>query len=259
MNALLQALPAFLLVLCRISSFFVVAPVFSSRNVPAQFKIGLAVFVSFLVFLTVGTEATVALDSLYPLAVIREVLAGLLLGFVAYLFFAVVQTSGAFIDLQLGYGLANVVDPMSGSAVPVVGNLKFMVMLLVFLSVNGHHYLLGAIMDSYRWLPLDNDFFRTVYEGRLTAFLTETFSATFLLALQIAAPILVATFLTDVGMALLARTAPQYNVFVVGIPIKILLGLAMLVLLMPGFGVLFRMLFDRMFVALRQWLAIVGS
>jgi flagellar biosynthesis protein FliR len=259
MNAWLQALPAFLLVLCRISSFFVVAPVFGSRNVPAAFKIGLAVFVSFLVFLTVGFDASVAFDARYPLAVIREALAGLLLGFAAYLFFAIVQTSGAFIDLQLGFGLANIVDPLSGAAMPVMGNLKFMTMLLVFLAVNGHHYLLGAIMDSYKWLPLDNDFFRTVYEGRLTAFLTETFAATFLMALQIAAPILAAVFLTDVGLALLARTAPQYNVFVVGIPIKILVGLSMLVLLMPGFGVLFRLVFDRMFQALKQLLAIAGA
>ncbi|OUM98781.1 MAG: flagellar biosynthetic protein FliR [Paenibacillaceae bacterium ZCTH02-B3] len=259
MNAILQAWPAFLLVLCRISSFFVAAPVFSSRNVPAMFKIGLAFFVSLLVFLTLGTDTEVVTDNRYILLVIREVLAGLWLGFVAYLFFAVVQISGGFVDLQKGFGLANIIDPLTGVASPVVGNLKFMVAILVFLSIDGHHYLLGAVMDSYRWLPLENNFFQNIYGGALTQFLTETFSRTFLMALQIAAPVMVAVFLSDVATGLLARTAPQFNVFVLGIPLKILVGLIVLMLMMPGLGVLLRMIFDRMFGALREWLAIAGS
>jgi flagellar biosynthetic protein FliR len=259
MNAILQAWPAFLLVLCRISSFFVSSPVFGSRNVPAMFKIGLAFFVSLLVFLTIGTDAGVAADNRYPLLVIREVLAGLWLGFVANLFFVIVQIAGGFIDLQKGFGLANVVDPMSGVASPIVGNLKFMVAVLVFLSVNGHHYLLGAIMDSYLWLPLENNFFQNIYGGALTQFLAETFSRTFLMALQIAAPVMVAVFLSDVAMGLLARTAPQFNVFVLGIPLKIIVGLVVLMLMMPALGTLLRMIFDRMFGALREWLVIAGA
>ena len=198
-------------------------------------------------------------DNRYPLLVLREVLAGLWLGFVAYLFFAIVQIAGGFIDLQKGFGLANVVDPMTGVASPIVGNLKYMVAILVFLAVDGHHYLLGAIMDSYLWLPLENNFFQNIYGGALTQFLTETFSRTFLIALQIAAPVMVAVFLSDVATGLLARTAPQFNVFVVGIPLKILVGLVVLMLMMPGLGILLRMIFDRMFGALREWLVIAGA
>jgi len=252
MELIMQAFPAFLLVFCRITAFFVVAPFFSSRTFPTTPKIGLAFFVSLIVFLTIGFDTSVTADATYILAVIREIFAGLLIGYTAYLFFTVVQTAGAIMDMQMGFGIANIVDPISGVSAPMMGNLKYMLMLMVFLSINGHHYLLGAIMDSYKWLPLDNRLFQIYYGGNVSHFLARTFADTFLLALQIAAPIVVAMFLADIGLALLARTAPQYNVFVIGIPLKILIGLAMLVLLLPGFGVLFQMLFNAMFGALEK-------
>ncbi|QJD83365.1 flagellar biosynthetic protein FliR [Cohnella herbarum] len=259
MELIMQVFPAFLLVFCRITSFFVVAPVFSSRTFPATIKIGLAFFVSLIVFLTVGFDSKIATDATFILAIIREVFAGLIIGYVSYLFFAIVQTSGAFMDMQMGFGIANIVDPITGVSAPMMGNLKFMLMTLVFLSVNGHHYLLAAIMDSYKWLPLDNQLFQIYYSGNITEFLTRTFADTFLLALQISAPIVVAMFLTDFGLALLARTAPQYNVFVIGIPVKIIVGLALLVLLLPGFGILFQMIFDHMFQALEKLFTIIKT
>jgi flagellar biosynthetic protein FliR len=249
-DTIMQVFPAFLLVFCRITSFFVVAPVFSSRNIPTMFKIGLAFFISVIVFLTVGFDTKVTADANYLLAVFREVLAGLIIGYVSYLFFTIVQTSGAFMDMQMGFGIANIVDPLTGVSAPMFGNLKYMVMMLVFLSINGHHYLLAAIMDSYKWLPLDNHLYHTISTGGLADFMIRTFAETFLLSLQISAPIVVSMLLTDVGLGLLARTAPQYNVFVIGVPVKILAGLALMVLLLPGFGVLFQMLFDHMFGAL---------
>lgn len=259
MNAVGRLFPAFLLVLCRISAFFVVAPVFSSRNIPAPFKIGLAFIISLIVFLTVGFDTKVTADANYILAVIREVLAGLLIGYVAYLFFAAVQTAGAFIDMQIGFAIANIVDPMTGTTAPIMGNFKYMLMILVFLSMNGHHYLLAAIMNSYQWLPLDNGLYARIAEGGLADFLVRTFAETFLLALQVSAPIVVAMVLTDIGLGFLAKTAPQYNIFVIGIPVKILVGLAMMVVLLPGFGILFQMLFDHMFKALENLFAIVKN
>ncbi|KIL35301.1 flagellar biosynthesis protein FliR [Cohnella kolymensis] len=259
MELIMQVFPAFLLVFCRITAFFVAAPFFSTRTIPRTVKVGLAFFVSLIVFLTVGFDTKVTADATYILAIFREILAGLLIGYVAYLFFTVVQTAGALMDMQMGFGIANIVDPLTGVSAPMLGNLKYMLMILVFLSLNGHHYLLAAIMDSYKWLPLDNNLFQLYYEGNVTEFLARTFADTFLLSLQISAPIVVAMFLTDIGLAVLARTAPQYNVFVIGVPLKILVGLAMLVLLLPGFGVLFQMLFDNMFRALEKLFVIFKS
>ncbi len=259
MELIMQAFPAFLLVFCRISSFLVVAPIFSSRTIPRSFKVGLAFFISLIVFLTIGFDTSITADATYILAIIREILAGLLIGYVAYIFFTIVQTAGGLMDLQMGFAMANIIDPVTGVTAPIMGNLKYMLLMLVFLSINGHHYLLSAIMDSYKWLPLDNKLFQVYYGGNITEFLTRTFADTFLLALQISAPIVVAMFLTDIGLALLARTAPQYNVFVIGIPVKILVGLAMLVILLPGFGALFQIIFNHMFQALESLFVIFRS
>jgi flagellar biosynthetic protein FliR len=259
MELIMQVLPAFLLVFCRISSFLIVAPIFSSRTIPAPFKVGLAFFISLIVFLTIGFDTSVTADATYILAIMREILAGLLIGYTAYIFFTIVQTAGGLMDLQMGFAMANIIDPISGVTAPIMGNLKYMLLMLVFLSINGHHYLLSAIMDSYKWLPLDNKLFQVYYGGNITLFLIRTFADTFLLAIQISAPIVVAMLLTDFGLALLARTAPQYNVFVIGIPIKIIIGLAMLVILLPGFSALFQIVFDQMFQALEKLFVVFQS
>src|SRR4051794_9658456 len=117
MGFILQYLPNLLLVFCRISSFFIVAPIFSAKNVPNHFKIGLAFFISLLAFSTIDQDAMV-FDSVYIVAMMKEIVIGLLLGFVAYLFFTVVQISGSFIDMQMGFSMANIIDPMSGTQSP---------------------------------------------------------------------------------------------------------------------------------------------
>ncbi|MGN7453809.1 flagellar biosynthetic protein FliR [Paenibacillus pasadenensis] len=247
MDAFIQGFPVFLLIFCRITSFFVVAPVFASRTVPARIKIGLGGFVSYLVYLTYGTGQQAVPNAVYVLTVLQEILVGLLLGFIVYLFFTLVQTAGAFIDLQVGFAMANVVDPLTGISAPITGNFKYMVLLLLFLTMNGHLHLLQALMNSYRWMPLDLHLYAFIADGTISEFLIKGFSQSFLLALQIAAPIIVAMFLTDVGLGFLAKTAPQYNVFVIGAPLKILLGVLLLVLLMPSLGVLFGHIFSIVF------------
>jgi flagellar biosynthetic protein FliR len=257
MELFVQGFPIFLLIFCRITSFFVVAPVFSSRNVPIPFKIGFSFFIALLVFMTYGLKQSIVPDAGYILAVIREILAGLLLGYTAYLFFSVVQTAGAFIDLQMGFGMANVIDPMTGASAPLIGNMKFMIATLIFLSINGHHYLLMALLRSYEWIPLSNSLFGRIYGGSISDFLVRTFADTFMLALQMSAPLVAAMFLTDVALGFLAKTAPQYNVFVIGMPLKILVGLILLIVMMPGMAGLFSHLFSQMFDALEKLFAIV--
>ncbi|MFC4775380.1 flagellar biosynthetic protein FliR [Paenibacillus sp. GCM10023252] len=252
MDAIVQSFPIFLLIFCRITAFFVVVPVFSAKNVPNTFKIGLGFFLSFLIFLSYGMKQTIVPDAGYLLYVVREVLIGLLMGYMVYLFFSVVQTAGAFMDLQIGFAMANVVDPMTGTSSPLLGNFKYMLLILVFLMMNGHHFLLTGLMNSYEWIPLTNEFFTQLENGTVTDFISRSFANTFLLAIQLAAPMVVAMFLTDVGLALLAKTAPQYNMFVIGIPLKLLVGLLLLVLLMPGMASMFERLFSILFENLEQ-------
>ncbi|MBD2870724.1 flagellar biosynthetic protein FliR [Paenibacillus arenilitoris] len=257
MNAIVQGFPIFLLIFCRITAFFVVAPVFSSRGVPNMFKIGLGFFISFIVFLTYGMKQTIVPDAEYVLLVLREVLLGILMGYVVYLFFTVVQTAGAFMDLQVGFAMANIVDPHTGTAAPLLGNFKYMLIIVIFLMMNGHHFLLTGLMDSYEWMPLSNELFGRLMSGSVTDFLARTVGNTFLLAIQVAAPLIVAMFLADVGLGFLTKTAPQYNVFVIGIPLKLIIGMILLILLMPGLAGIFEKLFSIMFESLEQLFGIV--
>lgn len=257
MDQIVESFPIFLLIFCRITSFFVVAPLFSMKGVPSTFKIGLGFFISFIVFLTYGVNQTVALNADYILLIFREVLMGLLLGFIVYLGFTVVQTAGALMDLQIGFAMANIVDPLTGISSPLLGNFKYMLMIMIFLSMNGHHYLLSGLMDSYNWMPLSNELFSRLYDGSVTDFLTRAVAHTFVLALQVAAPLTIAMFLTDVGLGFLAKTAPQYNVFVIGMPLKLIIGMFVLLLLMPSFSALFERLFAVMFDNLEQLFGIV--
>ncbi|OMF36795.1 flagellar biosynthetic protein FliR [Paenibacillus sp. FSL H8-0548] len=257
MNAIVQGFPIFLLIFCRITAFFVVAPVFSSRGVPNVFKIGLGFFISLFVFLTYGMQQTIVPDAEYVLVLFREILIGVLMGYVVYLFFTVVQTAGAFMDLQVGFAMANIVDPHTGTSAPLLGNFKYMMLIVVFLMMNGHHFLLTALMDSYKWMPLSNELFSRMMSGGITDFLTRAVGNTFLLALQIAAPLVVAMFLTDVGLGFLTKTAPQFNVFVIGIPLKLIIGMVLLTLLMPSLAGLFERLLSIMFDSLEQLFGIV--
>lgn len=258
-NSILQGFPVFLLIFCRITAFFVVVPVFSSRNIPMSFKIGLAFFVSLVVFTARGTGIVVQEDLNLVLLIVREVLIGLLLGFIGYLMFMMIQTAGSFIDLQIGFSIANVIDPLSGASAPLLGNFKYMIALLLFLGMNGHHYLLDAIVNSYNWVPLNNSVLERMMDGSLSEFLIRTFGQAFMLALQMSAPLVTALFLTDLGLAFLARTAPQYNVFVIGVPLKIIVGLALLMILMPTMAVLFQNLFSIMFESMRNLLTTMGA
>lgn len=258
MDILLQYFAGFMLIFCRIASFFVVAPVFSSRNVPGHFKIGLAFFVSVITFSALGVQ-TVPMDGLYLISVLKEVLIGLLLGFTAYLFFTAFQIAGSFVDMQIGFSLANIIDPMTGAASPILGNLKYMIAILLFLSLNGHHMLLQAIMQSYDWVPLQNEMFARIYNGQVSEFLIHAFTETFALAFKMAAPLVAALFLTDVGLGILARTAPQFNIFVVGVPLKILVGLVLLGLLFPGMMVLFQIAFESLFAALDKAISLLAG
>src|SRR5690554_1963593 len=153
MEAITQLLPSFLLIFCRITAFFAVAPIFSFRSMPNSFKVGLAVFISFLITATIGPQDTLLMNGEYILLIVREILIGLMLGFTAYLMFTIVQVAGSFIDIQMGFGIVNVIDPMTGAQSPVMGNFKFFIATLLFLAVNGHHYLLLSIMKSYEWVP----------------------------------------------------------------------------------------------------------
>lgn len=253
MEPILAALPAFLLVLCRIAGFFLIVPLFSARNVvPNVYRIGVAVLLSWLVVASQSTIPPFPIDATYVMLILRETLIGIALGFVAYLFFVAIQFAGSFIDLQVGFGFANVIDPATETQSPLFGGLKYACAMLLFLSLDAHHFLIRGILESYAQLPLlgESGLWTALASGHVARVFVDLLMKVTIIALQLAAPLVGAMFLIDVALGILTKLAPQFNIFVIGVPLKIGIGFFLTLLLIPGMMTLFQSLFGSLFEAM---------
>jgi flagellar biosynthetic protein FliR len=224
-------LGGFILVFMRSSGIFFLTPVIGSKNVPVQIKIGLSLFLAIVAFPFIKLPTSLNLDSpiMFALAIGKELSVGLLIGYVGLLFFSAILIAGQLIDLQMGFGLVNVIDPMQQIQVPVMGQLKYLIAVLIFLSINGHHWFITALSKSFQLVPIGTFSFTP----RLTMAAISSFTEVFALALKLCAPIVATLLLVDIALGILARTMPQMNVFIVGFPVKIAMGLATFILILP--------------------------
>lgn len=228
---LLNGIEVFLLVFVRMTGLFVIAPIFGRRNIPAYLKIGFSFILALILINTIQIPQPDYFNSIYQYAylIIREFVVGLTLGYISYMAFTAVYIGGQIIDMQIGFSMVNVLDPMSNIQVPVTASFYYLITMLAFLSVNGHHVLVKALFDSYSNIPVG----AAVFSSDLMNDIIRIFGGTFVVGLKIAAPITAAILLADVAMGVISRTIPQMNVFVVGMPLKIALGLIIMMLTFP--------------------------
>jgi flagellar biosynthetic protein FliR len=250
------ALDSFLLIFARLSGLFISAPIFSSRQMPLRIKALVIVLLSAVMayFVPVNYMIEPATVPYYIAALLVEVFVGYTMGFVVYVVLAAIQLAGQVMDMAMGFAIVNVVDPQTGTQIPLMGNLTQTMALLMYLAMDGHYYLLQAIAQSYKIVPvlgvkLSQDFFNLLFE--ITVYM-------FIIAVKIAAPILVTVLITDIAMGFIARTVPQMNVFIVGLPLKILVGLFALLLLLPVYLWVYSVLFMRFFAYLDRILIAMG-
>ncbi|RNF38745.1 flagellar biosynthetic protein FliR [Planococcus salinus] len=258
MDSILELLPYFMLTLIRLLSFFLIAPLFSMKGIPNQFKIGFAVFTALIVVTNAPGEQPILLDGTYMLLILKEIAVGLALGFTAALMLYTVQVAGAFIDFQMGFAIANVIDPQTGAQVPIIGQFKYMLALLFLLVVDGHHLLLDGVMQSFRTFPVEL-LSLSVESEDIAHFITLLFLEMFMIALQMALPIVGALFLIDVALGILAKTVPQLNIFVIGFPLKIFAGFILLLVSMPIFFYLLQLLFEKIIISMSQLIRLLGG
>lgn len=255
----LEQIAKLLLIVVRISGMFLIAPIFGMRGVPAQFKIGLAFFAGLIAL--PGVSAVNDWTGMFGnplwllLMVVKELIIGLVIGYGAMLVFSAIQVAGQFIDMQIGFSIVNVIDPQSGFHMPIIGSFKNLLAVLLFLGIDGHYGLITAIMQSFQFVPLGSF---SITDG-LIEFFFKSFSVMFLLALKISMPVVAALFLTDIGFSIMARTVPQMNIFVVGMPLKILLGFFMMIVTMPILVYFFQDLFLLMFRQVDALLQVLGG
>jgi flagellar biosynthetic protein FliR len=220
------------LLVARVGGFWSAAPVLGSQIVPMAVKApGVAVLALAMLPAVGGASATLP-TALLPYAglVVRELALGLALGFLAQVVLAAVQVAGELIDVQMGFSVANVIDPSFGQPVPLMGGFLLTAALVVFLLVGGDHILIGALALSYRVVPLGGPSPLLAAGGQAFTALGWAFEA----AIAMAAPILGVGVVVNLGLGLLGRAAPQLNVLATGLPAQILVGIATLMLALPG-------------------------
>lgn len=235
-----------LLIFARISGIFTTAPVFDRKTIPLYVKAGLSAIFTLILFPLLIQSATPQFQfNLLGLVFITigEFLFGLIFGFVASFIFSAVQMAGQLLDMQIGFGIVNIFDPQSGQQVPLIGNFKHLLALLLFLATNGHHILLSALFNSFKIIPLT----QVNFPSEITPFILDIFVGVFIIAFKISLPVLIALFLTDVALGILARTMPQMNIFIVGVPGKIIVGIFVLSLALPVYVFFLEVAFNGMY------------
>ncbi len=226
-----EQVEAFILILLRVSAMVVTIPVLGNTTTPLRVKGGLSLIIAFLLFPVVVMEIPPldVLPMIWRMA--GEVMIGVLVGFTGRMILSSLQLSGQLIGFQMGFAIVNVVDPITSTQISITAQFQYIVAMLVFLAVNGHHIFLYAIAQSYAIVP-PLDF---TFSSELARFLIEFSRGIFVVAIKMGAPVIAVLLMTSVGVGIVSRTVPQINVFIVGFPLKIAMGLIGIGLTLPLF------------------------
>ncbi|HSG99428.1 MAG TPA: flagellar biosynthetic protein FliR [candidate division Zixibacteria bacterium] len=227
-------LQSFMLVNFRLGGALLMAPIMGRATIPPLVKIGLALTIALLLMPAIAASPLPNIPSLIDLAAlgVKELLVGVIIGLVIKLMFYAAQAAGSILGFQSGLAIANIVDPGTQIESNIIGEFWFLITTVVFLALDGHHLVLTGLADSFQLIPLGGAVFG-VNAGEMLMRLS---GVLFTMALKLAAPILLTVFLVDVALGALARTMPQMNIFVIGIPVKIAVTLLMMAATLPVFS-----------------------
>lgn len=232
MNITAARFEEFILVFVRVSAIIISMPVVGNRAVPLRVKAGLSMIMTFIVapMVVLPDMPGPALPLLVRMA--GEAVIGFIIGISAQVVFAAVQLAGQLIGFQMGFAIVNVVDPISSAQVSVIAQFCFFMALLLFLAVDAHHVFFYGVVESFRVTPL-----MTFHmSGTLTEAIMLYAGTMFVAGFTIGAPVSVLLLLTSVGLGMVARTVPQINIFIVGFPLEIAVGLVAIGAALPFMG-----------------------
>ncbi len=238
----------FVLLFFRVSALLISSPIFGRKAVPNITKLGLCLLLTHVLFLAAPKLYVVETNSVIEFVFLcgKELLFGIVLGYVTTLFFSIAHTAGYVIDMHMGFGMVNVMDIQNNVSVPVTGNLLNVIMLISFLSVNGLHKLIYILKATLVQIPIGH----VVINANIAVIALEVFVLAFVLAVNVSIPVIASALLGELIMGLMMRIAPQMNMFVVGMPLKVLLGIIILLLILPAYVSFTNVIFERMFDAI---------
>ncbi|MBN1478013.1 flagellar biosynthetic protein FliR [Candidatus Sumerlaeota bacterium] len=223
-------------IFARVTLIFAFMPLLGEAFMPVRVRILLCLGITACLLPTVSVDITTLPTTLggFTLVLIPEFLLAMTLGLTAKLVFAAVQFAGQAAGEQIGFGIANVIDPTNSSQISITAQAYFLFSLLLFLALDGHHILLGALVASFEVAPL----FSVSLGPEIFQFINDEVAHMFALAVMIAAPILVAMLLVNMALGLIAKAVPQINIFIESFPIRIALGLLIMALTFGALGAL---------------------
>lgn len=238
-----------LLIFIRIMGFTIIVPLFAGTNAPSQVKIGFSIFVALLIFLngTVTGVSYVENVFAYGMLLAQEFFTGFIIGFVVYLIFSLIYYAGQLIDYQMGFSMLTVYDPLSQIQVPIVGNLFYMAICAIMIVTGGFNGLLRAFFNSFSLIPIGTA--KIFGNGNLIWNMLQLLINFFVISVKISMPVVGTILVIDVVMGLLVKSVPQMNVFVVGAPIKLFVGMFVLVTTISVMNVMYSYTFNEAYNA----------
>jgi len=233
-NFSLQQLNVLLFIFLRITSILFFLPLFDNKSIPALFKIGLSFVISILLIplLKPSDMPDFTLGIPFAIGIATEIIMGVGIGLSVKLIFAGIQLGGQLVGYQMGLAIANVFDPSTGSQSSIIAQFKYMAAMLIFLSIDAHHWFFRAILESFVIIPP----FGFKLNTSLIEYLIVLSGDMFVIAVKLSAPLIVAMLFTSVALGLVARTVPQMNVFFVAMPVKLFVGFIFIGLTLPAFS-----------------------
>ena len=226
----------FLLIFTRISCFVFVAPFFSMKNTPAIVRIGISFFTSMLLYQTLTPSQAVAYETVleYAVIVMKEAMVGLLIGFAANICTSIVNFAGHIADMEVGLTMVTLMDPTTQQNSSITGILYQYVVMLLMIATGMYRYLFGAMADTYILIPINGAVFSS---GSLLNSMITFLRDYVIIGFRMILPVFCTILLLNAVLGVLAKVAPQMNMFSVGIQLKVLVGLSVLFLtagMLPG-------------------------
>ncbi|MCF0148168.1 MAG: fused FliR family export protein/FlhB family type III secretion system protein [Clostridium sp.] len=222
---------ALFLIFLRITSFFVITNVFFPKGTPITLKAIFSLIFSFALLGGIDYSSIEGITSNYYLVIYMffEITDGLILGMISNIAFEVLLMAGSLIDVHIGLSMLNTIDPNSETSTTITGNLLHYVALVIFFIINGHHMLIKSLIESFVLLPIG----KGLFYGDTMMTMIEIIANYFVIGLKIAIPIVLIILLADVCMGLISRAVPQINVMILGMPVKMLIGIISIAVSLP--------------------------
>ena len=236
----------FLLVLTRTSGIFFISPFLGSMNVSYKLRACAAIGLATILFPVVVKMYAVEVPEnllMFAATVIKEMFIGWLIGLVGYITLTAVNMAGKIMDMQVGFAVVQMMDPTTQQQSGMIGTFLYNLTIIYFVITNGHHVIISALAESFRIIPLDS----MVWNTSLPQLITDLTAGVFMNGMKIAMPVTFAILLTNVGMGILARTMPQMNIFVVGIPLQLTIGTSMISMVLPFYILFLDVIFNEMY------------